>query len=163
MTIVEEKFETASSAFASPELWADLDTPCTLMSADVADRNITRMAAYCREHGISLRPHTKTHKSKLLAQKQLDTGAVGLTVVKPGEARVMADLDAEMLIAYPSVTRAFLDAIREGLAESRVTIALDSLEAIERLETAIAGCDRPAGVLFDIDVGLHRTGVHSAE
>ncbi|MFO0789215.1 MAG: alanine racemase [Pirellulales bacterium] len=163
MTILEENLERASATFASPELWAELDTPCTIIAADIVERNIARMAAYCRKHEIALRPHTKTHKAKPLARRQLEAGAVGLTVAKPGEARVMAELNAEVLIAYPSVTRASLDAIREGLAESNVIVALDSLEAVERLDASLAGCNRPAGVLVDIDVGLHRTGVQLPE
>lgn len=149
--------------FASPELWAELDTPCTLIAAEVVARNIARMADYCRQHGIALRPHTKTHKSKRIARMQLDAGAVGLTVAKPGEADVMSELGAEVLVAYPSVTSASLRAIERTLDESNVIVALDSLEAVERLEEALARSSSRAGVLVDIDVGLHRTGVQTPD
>jgi D-serine deaminase-like pyridoxal phosphate-dependent protein len=42
-------------------------------------------------------------------------------------------------------------------------VAIDSLEAVERLDKALAGSQRQAGVLVDIDVGLHRTGVQTPD
>jgi D-serine deaminase-like pyridoxal phosphate-dependent protein len=163
MTMLTKNSETESPAFTSSDVWAELDTPCTLIAADVVERNITRMADYCRQHGISLRPHTKTHKSKRIGRMQLDVGAVGLTVAKPGEADVMSELGAEVLIAYPSVTQASLKAIERGLANANVMVAVDSLEAVERLDNALRGIAAQAGVLVDIDIGLHRTGVQGPD
>ena len=42
-------------------------------------------------------------------------------------------------------------------------VALDSAEAAARLDEALAGSGKRAGVLVDIDVGLHRTGLQTAE
>lgn len=163
MTMLTKNLETECPAFASPEVWAELDTPCTLIAAEVVDRNIARMANYCRKHGISLRPHTKTHKSKRIARMQFDAGATGLTVAKPGEADVMSELGAEVLVAYPSVTPASLKAIERGLADASIVVALDSMEAVERLDDALSKTAQQAGVLVDIDVGLHRTGVQTPD
>ena len=163
MTMFTKKLEDECSVFALPELWAELDTPCTLIAAEVVARNIARMADYCRQHDIALRPHTKTHKSKRIARMQLDAGAVGLTVAKPGEADVMSELGAEVLVTCPSVTSASLKAIERTLDGSNVVVALDSLEAVGRLEDALDGSPNQAGVLVDIDVGLHRTGVQTPD
>lgn len=138
-----------------------LDTPCVIIDSVVVERNIERMAAYCRKHGLRLRPHTKTHKSLKIAELQIAAGAGGLTVAKPGEAQVMASLGEEILIAYPPVTRASLEVVRDLLTKGEVTVALDSQQAIERLEHALPEGGRRAGVLVDIDVGLGRTGVQS--
>jgi D-serine deaminase-like pyridoxal phosphate-dependent protein len=163
MTMLTKNLETECPAFASPELWAELDTPCTLIAVEVVERNIARMTDYCRQHGISLRPHTKTHKSKRIGRMQLHAGAVGLTVAKPGEADVMSELGAEVLVAYPSVTPASLKAIERGSADASTIVALDSLEAVERLENALSETKKQVGVLVDIDVGLHRTGVQNPD
>lgn len=163
MTMLTKNSQTECPTFASPDAWAELDTPCTLIAAEVVEHNITRMADYCRQHGISLRPHTKTHKSKRIGHMQLNAGAAGLTVAKPGEADVMAELGAEVLVAYPSVTPASLKAIERGLANTDVIVALDSLEAVERLDNALRGGVKQAGVLVDIDIGLHRTGVQTPD
>jgi D-serine deaminase-like pyridoxal phosphate-dependent protein len=163
MTASPQTIEATSTLFDSPDRWAELDTPCTIIAGNVVERNIQRMAEYCRRHGIALRPHTKTHKSQRIAQLQLDAGAVGLTVAKPGEAQVMCELGAEVLIAYPSVTKASLSAVRSAVAETNMIVALDSAEAAARLDEALAGTGKRAGVLVDIDVGLRRTGLQTAE
>jgi D-serine deaminase-like pyridoxal phosphate-dependent protein len=69
----------------------NLDSPAIVIDVDVMDRNMRRMADYCTEHRIKLRPHTKTHKIPELARRQVALGAVGTTVAKVGEAEVMAD------------------------------------------------------------------------
>ena len=70
--------------------YQELPTPALTIDLDVLERNLDRMAAYCRKHGLGLRPHTKTHKTPEAARMQMDRGAVGLTVAKVGEAEVMA-------------------------------------------------------------------------
>ncbi len=75
----------------------------------------------------------------------------------------MSELGADVLIAYPSITRASLEAVRSGLANPNMIVAIDSIEAATRLDEALAGCNERAGVLVDIDVGMHRTGLQSAE
>ena len=67
----------------------DLDTPALLVDLDIMERNLQRVADYAALHNLRLRPHTKTHKSLLIAQRQLALGAAGLTVAKTGEAEVM--------------------------------------------------------------------------
>src|SRR6476469_3546524 len=81
----------------------ELLTPSILIDASIVRRNIARAADYATEHNLGLRPHTKTHKSKMLAKMQLDAGAIGLTVAKPGEAEVMAEVCNDVLMAYPAV------------------------------------------------------------
>ena len=79
-----------------------ISTPALTIDLDVLERNLQRMAAYCREHRLDLRPHTKTHKTPEVARMQLERGARGLTVAKVGEAEVMATAaNAEILVAYP--------------------------------------------------------------
>lgn len=161
IAITNEVSERPASNAEWAQTCAHLDTPFVLIDGATVERNISRMADYCRMHGIQLRPHIKTHKSLRIAELQLRAGAVGLTVAKPGEASVMSQLGAEVLIAYPSITSASLQAVRNSLAKNEILVALDSWEAIERLESAVPIGGRPAGVLVDIDIGLHRTGVQT--
>ena len=79
----------------------DLDTPALVVDLDILERNIHRLAEYCRQHGLKQRPHTKTHKTPAIAYKQLAAGAQGITVAKLGEAEVMAAAGiTDILIAY---------------------------------------------------------------
>lgn len=140
-----------------------LSTPSVLIDETVLDRNIAAMADYCRSHHLALRPHTKTHKSLEIAHRQLAAGAVGLTVAKPAEAHVMVLTGASLLIAYPPITCHSLAAIDELRKSIGVTVALDSLDAVERLRSIATSEVPPVGVLVDIDLGLKRTGVGSPE
>ena len=70
-------------------LISELETPAVVIDLDVMDQNLARMAAYCREHKLLLRPHTKSHKIPELAQRQIAGGATGITVATLGEAAVM--------------------------------------------------------------------------
>jgi D-serine deaminase-like pyridoxal phosphate-dependent protein len=137
----------------------ELPTPYLLIDDTILSRNIERMAAYCREHNIALRPHTKTHKSLAIAQRQLAAGAAGLAVAKSGEARVMAETGVEVLIAYPPITPHSLATINELRRKVDIMVTVDSLEAVHRLAAVLTDEASPVGVLVDIDLGLKRTGV----
>src|SRR2546421_10875221 len=83
--------------------YEQLPTPSIVIDALVARRNLQRLADYAKQHGFKLRPHTKTHKSLLVGRMQMELGATGLTVAKVGEARVMAEVCSDLLMAYPAV------------------------------------------------------------
>ena len=70
---------------------ASLRTPAVLIDRAVALRNIHRMQDAATAAGIRLRPHTKTHKSHVVARWQVDAGASGICCAKLGEAEVFAD------------------------------------------------------------------------
>ena len=59
---------------------SEIDTPRLVVDLDIMERNLRRVADYAAEHGLRLRPHTKTHKSVRIGKQQLDSGAAGLTV-----------------------------------------------------------------------------------
>jgi len=130
----------------------DLDTPALYVDIPTMERNIREMQKQCRSWKVGLRPHTKTHKIPEIAQMQLETGAIGLTVAKVGEAEVMPGSD--ILIAYPLMEEK-LPRVRELSKSRRVTVAVDSVEAAKNLK------EIPA--LVEIDVGVGRCGAQSPE
>src|SRR6187549_1481447 len=151
MTTLTRKFESECQAFASPDVWAELDTPCTLIAAEVVARNISRMADYCRQHAVSLRPHTKTHKSLRIARMQMDAGAVGLTVAKAGEAVAMAEVTDDILLAYPAFDPARMKILTELARRKTIRVAIDSEEAVTRIGDACRSAGVEIGVLVDLD------------
>ncbi|MCC6991143.1 MAG: DSD1 family PLP-dependent enzyme, partial [Acidobacteria bacterium] len=66
--------------------FAALRTPAVLIERPRLDRNIQRMQAAATAAGIRLRPHAKTHKSPLVARRQIEAGAIGICCAKLGEA-----------------------------------------------------------------------------
>jgi D-serine deaminase-like pyridoxal phosphate-dependent protein len=141
-------------------LIAELDTPSVLVDLDVMERNMRRLAAYCREQGLHLRPHTKTHKIPELARQQLESGACGITVAKPGEARVMVEAGIQdVLVAYPIVSEVKARELAALAEEARISVSLDSIEAATALSRQATARGVRIRVLVEIDVGFGRCGV----
>ncbi len=141
----------------------EIPTPALLLDETIVRRNIDRLVQYGDSHHISIRPHTKTHKNKFLAQLQLDAGCQGLTVAKVGEAEVMADVCDDLLLAYPAVDAARTDRIARLAERITIRVAVDNALALEQLERSAAETGTFVGILVDIDVGLGRTGVSTIE
>jgi D-serine deaminase-like pyridoxal phosphate-dependent protein len=138
----------------------ELDTPALVVDLDIMERNLRRVADYCAEHGLRLRPHTKTHKSTFLAREQLALGAAGLTVAKVGEAEVMLGAQPkDLLIAFPVLGEPKLRRLAEIARAVEVTVALDSFAAARHLSDAATKAGVEFGVLIEMDVGLGRVGV----
>lgn len=146
-----------------PRTLDDLSTPAALVDVDRMTANLDRMADYASTHGLALRPHTKTHKTPELAREQLERGAVGLTVATMHEAEVMSEVSDDLLIAYPPVGRGRLERLFALPRTTRVTVALDSREAVDGLAAAARAADREVGVLVEADLGMRRVGVASPE
>jgi D-serine deaminase-like pyridoxal phosphate-dependent protein len=142
----------------------ELDTPAVVVDLDVVERNILRLAEYCRRHNLSLRPHTKTHKIPEIARWQVEAGAVGITVAKVGEAEVMAaaGLD-DILIAYPVIGNTKLDRLVKLAAERKLTVALDSTDALEGIAATASQARVTIGILVECDLGMKRCGVQTPE
>ncbi|HSJ05290.1 MAG TPA: alanine racemase [Longimicrobiales bacterium] len=134
-------------------------TPAAIVDLDRMDANLRRMAAYAAEHGLRLRPHTKTHKSPELAAEQVRHGAAGLTVAQLHEAAVMAAASDDILLAHPPVGAPKLARLFALPRDVHLTVAVDSTEAIDGLAAAALAARREVGVLVELDLGMHRVGV----
>ena len=137
-----------------------LMTPAMVLDLDVLEANITRMAAFAADNGLALRPHSKTHKSIAIANKQIEVGALGVCCATLGEAEVMVGGGvAGVMITSPVVqdvkveTVAALNARADGLM-----VAVDCMANVVALEAAAAVTGTPVRLMVDVDVGLHRTG-----
>jgi D-serine deaminase-like pyridoxal phosphate-dependent protein len=141
--------------------YRELSTPALTIDLDILERNLERMASYCREHGVGLRPHTKTHKTPEVSRLQLERGAVGLTVAKVGEAEVMAGASptAEILIAYPVYGRENLRRLAQLARTRRLLVSLDAEATAQELSRAAREQEATIGVLVEFDVGMRRCGL----
>ena len=149
-----------NEAWLDGEAQARLDTPAVIVDLDRLDANVERMAAAMRMRGVALRPHAKTHKSVALARRQLDAGAVGLTVATIGEAEAFADGGIEdLFIAYPVIAQGPKAARLPRLSERcRLSVGADSPEGLGALAAAFRGAVAPR-VLIEVDSGAGRSGV----
>jgi D-serine deaminase-like pyridoxal phosphate-dependent protein len=142
----------------------DLETPIPVIDLDRVEHNLSKMQAYCDSHGLSLRPHIKTHKIPGFAHRQLELGAHGITCQKLGEAEVMADAGLDdILLSYPLIGPA--KASRLAALASRVTmrVAVDNAMALDTAARAARESGAEIGVLIEFDSGGKRTGVVSVD
>ncbi|HYM13388.1 MAG TPA: alanine racemase [Bryobacterales bacterium] len=143
---------------------SELETPALLIDLERMERNLCRAAHYAKEHDLRLRPHTKTHKIPAIGNKQIELGAVGLTVAKVGEAEVMvASGTPDLLVAYPVVGLKKLGRLMEVARKTSVTVALDSMQAARQLSDAARAARVTIGVLVEADLGMNRCGVPVGE
>src|SRR5260370_26270745 len=68
---------------------SDVDPPALIIDLDAFERNLGVMADSARRLGMRLRPHAKTHKSPIIALKQMRLGAVGVCCQKVSEAEAL--------------------------------------------------------------------------
>lgn len=142
---------------------AQLETPVPVVDLDRMDRNLDRIASYAKEHRLALRPHVKTHKSPRIAAEQLRRGATGLTCATPYEARIMSEVGGDLLVAYPPVGAGRVRHLMTLSPRARLTVALDSRQAVDALADAAREAGREVGVYVELDLGMHRVGVASAD
>jgi D-serine deaminase-like pyridoxal phosphate-dependent protein len=139
---------------------SELETPAVIVDLDVMERNLSRMADYCRRHQLLLRPHTKSHKIPELAKRQIASGATGITVAKLGEAEVMLNAGiTDILIAYPIVGDDKTAHLAKLAEQASISVALDSEEAARGISGAATTQGTRIGVLIEMDVGFGRCGL----
>lgn len=161
MTVLEDLLDSAD---VRPVGRLDsLATPLLAIDAETTVANLQTMARYAAEYGLGLRPHIKTHKSRLFARLQLALGAAGLAAAKPSEALAVTPDAEDILLAYPAFTPERMTLIGELAQERRVRIAIDSVSAASSIATAAHQAGTEFGLLVDVDVGHHRTGVQSPD
>lgn len=134
-------------------------TPSLVIDLPLVRKNLLKLTAYTKPYGIKVRPHTKTHKSKRMAQLQIETGSTGLAVAKVGEAEIMAQVCDDILIAYPAIDPHRSSRIAKLAHQVSVRVAVDSKVGIDALSQAAKKAGSTIGILADLDIGNHRTGV----
>ncbi|HWI17955.1 MAG TPA: alanine racemase [Vicinamibacterales bacterium] len=136
-----------------------LRTPAVLINKATALRNLDRMQAAANASGVRLRPHTKTHKSPVVARWQLDRGAVGICCAKLGEAEVFADAGfSDIRLPYP-INPANADRVLALLDRTRLSFIVDHPKVAEQWSDAMTRAGRSVDILVKVDVGFHRCGI----
>jgi D-serine deaminase-like pyridoxal phosphate-dependent protein len=143
---------------------SEVETPAILIDLDRLERNLGEAADLAAAHGKRLRPHIKTHKMVEIARRQMELGAVGLTIAKLGEAEVFADAGfSDLFVCYPIVGEAKLARLIALAQRARVCTIADDLGAARALAAAAAAAGLTIDVLVKLDLGMHRVGVAEAD
>lgn len=137
----------------------DLETPVPVVDLHRLECNLARAATYATQHAIALRPHVKTHKSPVIAGRQVALGVHGLTCATPRELEVMSGVTNDLLLAYPALGPQKLSRVMAVAGNATLTVSLDSVEAVQQLGQAARSAGRTVNVYVEIDAGMHRVGV----
>jgi len=141
-----------------------LDTPALMINWPVMLNNINAMADFCHHAGVNLRPHTKTHKSPLIAAQQLKAGASGITVAKLEEAEVMVQAGlTDILVAYPILGPVKIERLLQLRHFADIIVTVDSLEGVRALSEAGVRSKKPVSIYIEIDTGLGRVGLKAGK
>ena len=142
----------------------ELITPALILDLDVARRNIDFMAQRLKSLHAKLRPHIKVQKSVELAKMQVEAGAIGVCTATVWEALVMSRAGIEdVLIANEVVGNEKIQAVAEIAKDGHLTVAVDDANNADDLSKAVSKAGSKLDVIIEIDVGMGRGGVRSAD
>ena len=143
----------------------ELITPALVLDIDAAQRNIDHMASELKQLGrATIRPHYKTHKSPDLARRQLQAGAVGLSMATVWEAAVLAAAGMDDLFVVNTVSHpAKLRMLAELARDHRILVAVDEPANAAAHSVAAVAAGSTLGIMVEVDTGMDRCGVDTAQ
>ena len=143
----------------------DLPTPALLVDLDVFEANLQKMAQHAVATGKALRSHAKTHKCVEIAGRQLQAGAIGVSVATVPEAEVMVASGVHgVLLTSPIASAHKMERIVRLVQQtSDVLVAVDHRRQVELYQEAAGAAGCTLNVLVDLNVGDRRTGTTPGE
>jgi len=143
---------------------ADVDTPALLVDLPAFEANLERMARLARAAGLRLRPHAKTHKSPVVALRQIALGAVGQCCQKVAEAEILAAGGVrDILISNQVVGARKLERVGALARQVRLAVCADDAGNVAELGAAARRYGAELTVLVEIDAGMGRCGLPPGE
>jgi 3-hydroxy-D-aspartate aldolase len=142
---------------------ADIQTPALVLDLDALERNIQKMGAYAKAHGMRHRAHGKMHKSVDVLKLQMELGgAIGVCCQKVSEAEVFARAGIKEILVSNQVRDpgkiARLVQLPK-LSGGDVIVCVDDAANVADLSAAAQAAGTELGVFVEIDCGAGRCGV----
>ncbi|MEZ6129839.1 MAG: D-TA family PLP-dependent enzyme [Planctomycetaceae bacterium] len=109
-----------------------------------------------------LRPHCKTHKMAEVIRILLSKGILKHKAATIAEVEMLADASvADIVLAYnpvgPNIDRVV--SVLQTYPQLKLAVTADDAGPLRLLSDAVAARSLTVGVMLDLDVGQHRTGV----
>lgn len=139
--------------------------PQLRLNVDALDNNIRVMAAWCQDRGVELAPHVKTTMSAPIIERQVASGAVGVTVATVDQAASVLNWGHQhILVANEIVDQRGLLRLRTWLEEDsgrEIRCFVDSAAGVGAAARAFAGAAATLEVLIDVGTPGGRTGIRN--
>jgi D-serine dehydratase len=145
----------------------ELSLPAAVLYEERLAHNLRWMQSFIDQYGLSLAPHGKTTMAPKLFQRQLASGAWGLTVATAQQALVAIRHGVpRVLMANLLVGRRNLEMVAEALAEARAAggrelafyCLVDSPAAVDHLGRFFRSRTQAVDVLLELGPAGGRTG-----
>ncbi len=137
-----------------------VQTPALVIDEPRMRRNMHRMQSRTDSLGVRFRPHVKTSKCVAVAERQREAGAQGITVSTLKEAEQFFDAGFDDILYAVSLAPNKIDrALALMQRGCRLQVVLDSMAAAQSLAGATTHEQRRPGVLLEVDVDQHRSGI----
>ncbi|WP_248963127.1 alanine racemase [Sphaerisporangium perillae] len=157
---------TVAGFLADGPVLADFGTPLLTLDDTAIEHNITLMARWAAEAGVTLMPHGKTTMAPELWRRQLEAGAWGITLANLPQLRVARAFGvSRVMLAAALLDPAGLAWIRRELEEDpgfHFLCWVDSVRSVEIMDAALRGTRRPVDVCLELGAPGGRTGVRGA-
>jgi D-serine deaminase-like pyridoxal phosphate-dependent protein len=142
----------------------EIDTPALVLDLDAFEHNLATMSEALAGTGTRLRAHAKTHKSPVVAHRQMALGAIGQCVQKVAEAEILAwGGVSDILVSNEVVGEAKLARLAALARITRIAVCVDDAAQVAALAAAAEQAGVVLRVLVEIDVGAGRCGVAPGE
>jgi D-serine deaminase-like pyridoxal phosphate-dependent protein len=136
--------------------------PICVLRHNALVHNVSTMAQWCRQQGVQIAPHGKTHMAPQLFARQLDAGACALTAATISQARTYRAFGVrDVILANELVDVAGLRWLAaESGADFNVICWVDSVRGVEIMaaELAATGAARPVDVCVEVGMPGGRCG-----
>lgn len=135
-----------------------ITSPALLLDESICKSNINRMADKAQKYNLRLRPHMKTHQSKIVGRWLKDAGVEAITVSSLEMAQYFAeDGWKNITIAFPC-NIGWVQEINDLAQTISLTLLINKPETAKYLEKHLA---HSINAYIEIDTGSARSGLAS--
>jgi 3-hydroxy-D-aspartate aldolase len=143
----------------------ELITPALLIDLDALEKNIRTMSEYYRSRkNAGVIPHQKGHRLPIIAKKQLEEGARGVSMTSLGLAEyyVQSGID-NILITSEIYGKRKVDKLCGLAKQANITVGVDNLENVRQLSATALENHTVIKVAPELYAGRTSCGVESSK
>jgi len=139
----------------------EIDTPALLIDLDALEKNIRTVADYYRsKKGAALLPHQKGHRLPIVAKKQMDAGAKGVTMTSLGltEHYVLSGI-YDILITAEICGRGKIRKLCDLSKVANITASVDNIQNVRQLSDEAIRNNARINVAVELYTGKRSCGI----
>ena len=141
-----------------------VDTPALIIDLDAFEFNLRKLPETLIGKPVRIRPHAKTHKSPIIALKQMELGAIGVCCQKVSEAEALVYGGVhDVLVSNEIIGAQKLERLAALAKLATIGVCVDDLQNVRDIAAAASRVNVKLDVYVEIDVGTLRCGVAPGE